>query len=286
MESVLCFRCGGDVPADQQWCGCCAAPVVTVPAPIPPVPTSPAAPAAPLPGPSLTFASGPFSVRPKRTAPIIAAVAVLALVAGVLALGAARYAGNSPEAVAEDYFDALAHGDVTAALGLMAAADMFRDTARYPLLTGAALAEERYRPRDPRVGDATETAAGIGGRGWRVPVSYRAADRTVDQNVLVIDSGGGYRLQAPLVLLGVDGERGRAVTVNGVALGRSRNAYAFPGAYEVVAAGNTLLAESRLTTVAQRAEVPVTGRRSTWRRPGSTCRSSPAAPRRTSGARP
>ncbi|WIM94565.1 hypothetical protein ACTOB_006597 [Actinoplanes oblitus] len=254
MESVLCFRCGGDVPVDQQWCGYCAAPVVAVPAP------APAAPAAHLPGPSLTLGPGPLPVRPRRAVPIVAAVAVLLLVAGGLALGAVRLARNGPEDVAADYFDALADGDAGAALNLLAAADSFQDTTRYPLLTGAALAEDRYRPRDAEVGDATASDLPLTGRGWQVPVTYRAADRTISQNLTVVDSAAGYRLESPLVLLGVDGERGRAVTVNGVALGGTREAYVFPGAYEVVAAGNTLLAGSRVTTVPRRAGVAATGR--------------------------
>ncbi|BCJ41324.1 hypothetical protein GCM10010168_89160 [Actinoplanes ianthinogenes] len=249
MESVLCFHCGGDVPTDQQWCGYCAAPVVAV---------GPPAPAAPLPGPAPTRTSGSSSVRPPRAAPIIATAAVLILVAAVVALGVARFAGDSPESVAGDYLDALADGDAGAALDLVAGAGTFRDAQRYPLLTGAALAEDRYRPRDAHVGDATESDLMTGGKAWQIPVTYRAADRTVSQDLTVVDATEGYRLQSPLVLLGVDGERGRAVTVNGVALG-SRDAYVFPGAYEVVATGNRLLAESRVTAVPQRAQVPVTG---------------------------
>jgi hypothetical protein len=244
MESVLCFRCGGDVPADQRWCGYCAAPVVAV------APAPPPAPAPPLPGPALTFGPAPSGVRGDRTVPIVAAVVAVLLAAGVVVLGVARFTGDGPESVAEHYFDALADGDAGTALDLVAAVDRAAPE-RFPLLSDAALADERFRPRAVRVGESTTSVYGT--RFRQVPVRYRAGDQTVSQDVVLeADADQRWRLRSPFVLLAVLGQIGREVTVNGVGLGvATATTTAFPGSYEAVAAGNRLLADVRGTAVPQ-----------------------------------
>ncbi|GIF16579.1 hypothetical protein [Actinoplanes teichomyceticus] len=248
-DSGLCFRCGGDVPAGRDWCPYCGTPAV-VAAPPPPGPPAPA-----FPGPTLTL--GPAAAyaretRPGRRAALLAVAVVGALLlAGGLVAGVTRLTGGGPESAAGDYFDALGDGDAAAALELVATADGF-DPARYPLLSDAALARDRWRPRDVRIGRA-QRAARDGADVYTVEARYRAGDRTVAQTVVVVrGDGGDYRLRVPFVLVGVDGQRGREVSVNGVRLAPAeRVTAAFPGAYEATAAGNTLLAESRVSAVAQ-----------------------------------
>ncbi|GLW33270.1 hypothetical protein [Actinoplanes regularis] len=244
MEKVLCFRCGGDIPTDQQWCVYCAAPVVAAAPPVSP------APAAPFPGPSLTFDSAPSGTR-RTSVVLILAVAGLLLVAGGIVTVVTQSRGDSPRAATEHYFDALADGDASAALELVSSGGQI-DSGRYPLLSDAALEEQRYRPRDVEVGDAVDAGSQFGTAAQTVQVSYRAGDRTVDQDVVAVEEDGSWRLRLPFVLLAVVGQRGRQVTVNGIGLGGAERATAaFPGAYEAVAAGNALLAESRATAVAQ-----------------------------------
>ncbi|GIF04720.1 hypothetical protein [Actinoplanes siamensis] len=245
MEKILCFRCGGDVPADQPWCGYCAAPVVAVPPPAPPASAPPAT------GPSLSLGP-PAPVVPRRGLVLIALMVIgVLLMSGGIVTAVLRVSADSPRAAAERYFGALAAGDATRALGQVASAGQF-DRANYPLLSKTALGERRYRPRDVRLGDDTAAGSQFGTEARRVRISYRAGDRTVDQDVVAVKEGSAWRLRLPFVLLGVVGQRGRQVTVNGVALGAAARATAaFPGMYEAVAAGNTLLAESRATAVAQ-----------------------------------
>ncbi|WP_436528146.1 hypothetical protein [Actinoplanes sp. HUAS TT8] len=245
MEKTLCFCCGGDGPGDRQWCGWCAAPVVVAPPPVP------AAPAPPLPGPSLTLGSADSSVRPgSPVLAIVAAVGVLLVAAGLVTVVAA-HTGNSPRVAAERYFDALSDGDASAALAWVASADQI-DTGKYPLLSDAALDRSGDRPRDVEVGDDMTAGGQFGTEARSVRVVYRAGGQSVAQELVAVEENGKWRLRLPFVLLGIDGQRGRQVTVNGVGLGTAERATAaFPGAYEAVAAGNTLLAESRASAVAQ-----------------------------------
>jgi len=246
--SGLCFGCGGAVPAGQDRCVFCGMPAVAV------APPAPGVPAFSAPGPSLSLGSASSQVRGRlpgrRTAVVAVAVIGLLLVAGGVVAGAARLVRDTPESVVGDYFDALADGDASAALDLVASAEGF-DAAQYPLLDDAALAQDRWRPRDVKVGESA--AAGQYGADARtIQVRYRAGDQTIAQNVVVVPQDDGFRLRLPFVLIGVDGQRGRAVQVNGVPLNvTGLTTAAFPGAYEAVAAGNTLLAESRATATAQ-----------------------------------
>ncbi|MFI1996587.1 hypothetical protein [Actinoplanes sp. NPDC020271] len=251
MEKTLCFRCGGDVQGDQPWCGWCAAPVVVVPAESV---ASSAAPAMPLPAaepafPGLSSTSGGAAGR-RHGALAVAAVAGMVLVVAGLAIAVGGRA-DGPRAVTERYFDALGDGDAEKALSWVASADQI-DVTQYPLLSKAALSEDRYRPSGAEVGDDMTAGGQFGTEARSVRVVYRAAGQTIAQELVVLKENGEWRLRLPFVLLGVDGQRGRAVTVNGIGLGTAGGVTAaFPGAYEAVAAGNTLLAESRASGVAQ-----------------------------------
>ncbi|WP_157441536.1 zinc ribbon domain-containing protein [Actinoplanes awajinensis] len=238
MENGLCFRCGGDIPAAQEWCPYCGTPVVGAPPRV--QPASPPPPWEPPPAPA--HRRGPALIA-------AAVVGLLLLSAGVVA-GVARLTRSTPESATEDYFGALTDGDAAAALKLIATADHF-DPSPYPLLTAAALAEDRWRPRDVRVGDAG-SAVQYGSQAQRVEVRYRTGDQTVSQDVILLPEDGEFRLRLPFVVLGVDGQRGREIRVNGVSLGTApQPTVAFPGTYDATAAANTLLAESRTTAVAQ-----------------------------------
>lgn len=242
METTLCFRCGGDVPGGQQWCGYCAAPAVPA---APPVPQTAAA---PFPGPSLTFGTGPDVVRRKGLWIVAGTTLVLAAGLGAVVIGGPA---RSPQAAAEQYFDALSRGDATAALELVADGSKI-DTSRYPLLSDAALSRDRYRPQDVEVGDDMTAGGQFGTEARSVRVVYKAAGQTVAQELVVLKQDDRWRLRLPFVLLGVDGQRGRQVTVNGVGLGVADQATAaFPGGYEAVAAADGLLAESVASGVAQ-----------------------------------
>ncbi|BCY13503.1 hypothetical protein [Actinoplanes sp. L3-i22] len=259
MEKTLCFRCGGDVPGDQRWCGYCAAPVVTAG---PPVPATSVPPTEPASAPLVEVASGPpdpgavpglgagaSAVRRKGLL-VFGLVGVLLTVGGLVTMVAAR-PGDSPRGAAERYFDALADGDAPAALRWVASGSQL-DTGQYPLLSDAALDADRVRPRDVEVGDDMAAGGQFGTAARSVRVVYRAGGQTVAQELVAVEESGEWRLRLPFVVLGVDGQRGRAVTVNGIGLGTAeRVTVAFPGSYEAVAAGNTLLAESRATAVAQ-----------------------------------
>lgn len=247
MEKTLCFSCGGDVPGDQQWCAFCAAPAIAAAPPSEPIAP---APTPPSPGPTLSFDQGQGLVAVRRNRLLIVVVALLLVAGGAVAATAGR-TENSPRAAAERYFDALADGDADAALALVATADKI-DTGQYPLLSDAALGEKRFRPQHVEIGDDMTAGGQFGTAARSVRVVYRANGQSVAQELVAVEENGEWRLRLPFVLLGVDGQRGRQVAVNGVDLGvADRATAAFPGAYEAVATADKLLAESRASGVAQ-----------------------------------
>ncbi|MCW2143910.1 hypothetical protein [Actinoplanes cyaneus] len=179
-----------------------------------------------------------------------AAGVVLVMTGVVVAVTAGRE--DSPRAAAEHYFEALADGDAERALTYVASAEQI-DVSQYPLLGNQALSEDRYRPGDADVGEDMAAGGQFGTEARSVRVVYRAGGQSVAQEFVAVNENGAWRLRLPFVLLGIDGGRGREVTVNGVGLGSAgRATAAFPGAFEAVATGNTLLAESRASGVAQR----------------------------------
>ncbi|AEV87207.1 hypothetical protein ACWT_6193 [Actinoplanes sp. SE50] len=237
MVTTLCFRCGGDVAVERQWCGYCAAPVVSA---APPTPTAPPAPVPDHHHPG---------VRRRGPAPLIALLLLLAV--GVMAIAVTRRVADDPRSVAARYFDALADGDATAALRLVAGS-VDLDTSQYPLLSDTALKARAHRPRDAEVRATTDAGTQFGAPARIVQVDYRADDRAITENVLAVQENHRWRLRLPFVRLAVAGQRGRQVTVNGVGLGAAgRVTVAFPGAYEAVAAPDTLFGESRATGFVQ-----------------------------------
>jgi hypothetical protein len=261
-----CAHCGVDLPSDTAVCPMCGLPAVSagVAAPIDParyataptVDTRTGPPVTAVPGPRLTAPAAPAggrgqAWRPSRRALIALAAVVVVAVAGGAVLTVLRLTAPTPSSTVEDYFAALADGDADRALTLVADRAQY-DTATYPLLTGAALADEADRPREVSVADEQPLGSddGLAYRGVRV--SYRAGSAAVTQTVVVVELDDRFQLQSPFVPVLVSGASGRPVSVNGVALGdRDVDTVAFPGAYSATAQGNALWAEATVTGVPQ-----------------------------------
>ncbi|BCJ41331.1 hypothetical protein GCM10010168_89090 [Actinoplanes ianthinogenes] len=250
----VCFQCGGGVTAAQRSCSFCGMPVLPemLGAPRESSPP-PGIGAAPLPQPTLTLGTASHERRIGRKPVLIAVAAAAALV--LVATGIAvvsRLTADTPKSTVQDYFDALGDGDAARALQLVSRGDEV-DTAKYPLLTDAALADRAARPSEVEVGDATEDNTMYGEDASTVPVTYHALGTTVQLKVPVVKAakGDGYQLVAPLVQLSLKGVAGRAVTVNGIALSAASQdeVIAFPGGYQAQAGGTALLAPASVTAL-------------------------------------
>lgn len=245
----VCFRCGGGVTTARPTCPFCGMPVLPellAPAPaLGPVRT-PAGFMGPPPrtAPTLTeaAATGGAFRRPGLIALGVVAVLLIA-VGGVAAV--ARLVTPSPAVTVRHYFAALSAGDAAKALSYVRSSDQI-STAAYPLLGAPALAGRAHRPGDVHIGKATAVAGVDLPAGFAVTdvaVTYRVRGRAVAQTVRVLTAGGKLELQSPFVELVVSGVQSRPLTVNGVALGSSDvDTAAFPGSYDVAAAGNVLFA--------------------------------------------
>jgi hypothetical protein len=254
-----CFRCGGPVAAEQSMCPYCGMPAIPIPGAVGPSPSAgppsvlPAAvpPSAVVPtyfgGPALITGPAPRR-RPGRRAVAAACLVVLMLIGGGAAI-AARLRQPASTSAVRDFFAALSAGQGTRAMGYVLSGAQF-PIGRFPLLSSAALADAAHRPADIHIGAPTALAGE-----WRgldassMTVRYRAAGQTVSQPVVVVHTGQRYLVDSPFVELAVRDAAGRAVTVNGVGLGPNLDTFAFPGAYDVAAAGNALLAGARASGV-------------------------------------
>ncbi|WP_229069031.1 hypothetical protein [Actinoplanes sp. DH11] len=181
---------------------------------------------------------------------VLAIAAVTAvLLAGVAAVGVSRLLTDTPRSTVADYFEALAEGDASAALDLVFLGDKI-DPAQYPLLTDGGL-DAGVRPSDVRIGDSRDADPGLGRQATVVPVRYSAGGTGVSQDILVVRADDdGYALRAPFVTLAVGNAQGRAVKVNGIALGGQADLVGFPGVFRAEAAANVLLGAATATAVA------------------------------------
>lgn len=246
----LCFRCGGPVAAAAATCPYCGMPVILAPeAASPPggrPPTSPIVPAyfeaLGSPGPTLTAGPAPRGRLGWRGLVAIGLVALL-LVAGGSAALTSRLLRLDAAGTVRTYFAALAAGDGTRALRYVQTPAGFRP-ADFPLLGSAALADTARRPSEVHIGRAAPiSGAPAGLDASAVTATYRVGGQTVAQPMVVLHSGGSYRLQSPFVEVAVQNAAGRKITVNGVALGGQQlDTVGFPESFEAAAAGNELFA--------------------------------------------
>ncbi|MEV6345248.1 hypothetical protein [Actinoplanes sp. NPDC051851] len=180
-----------------------------------------------------------------------------ATVAGAVTLGIAaiKILPATPRSTVTDYFGALADGDATAALALVDDDGRIKKawhswSQAQPLLSDAALADDRLRPHDLTIERITPSRNGS----TLVSVTYRADGRTVAQTIEVRRTGDhDFRLLDPFVNLSIEGAAGRQVSIDAVGLGLLDTGVArlvaFPGAYEARAAATPALAESTVTVV-------------------------------------
>jgi hypothetical protein len=198
-------------------------------------------------GPTLTEGPPPRRRLGWRVQVAIGLVLLLVVGAGVAAV-TVRFARPEPAGAVRDYFSALSAGDAGRALRSVSNVGQL-SPQEYPLLTDAGIAVAEHRPSHVHVGAVARiagTPASI--EASSVQASYRADGQTVSTSFIVLHSGDRYLLQAPFVEVAVQNAGGRAVAVNGVALGDQQlTTLAFPGGYDAVAAGNALFAGGKAT---------------------------------------
>ncbi|MEU8241285.1 hypothetical protein AB0C07_23820 [Actinoplanes missouriensis] len=220
------------------------------PAAVAPPPVAPPSVAPPAPMPEVAFGAPP----PPSRRPLIAgiAAALVVLLAGAAVIAGTRLLADTPQSVVEDYFDALADGDAGRALQHVNRISEL-DTARYPLISDAALSDPAVRPTHVTVGESSKADIPYGRDAQIVDVHYRAGETEVDHQILVVRPAEDedYQVLAPFVALQLTGVQGRAVTVNGVELTEAALAEpaAFPGSFTAEAAGNALYSGATATGV-------------------------------------